>query len=119
MGSLRSLECRQFFFNQRRSGSLPARLYTSEQVALEAIFVAYEALEVRIIRIRFRNQIKQVEGATGSRRQVSGDGGDNTSGRAGDQKNGVLVQRQTRLAIGRGLFLQPNGPAQSCLVADL
>ena len=78
-----------------------------------------EALEVGILRIRLRHQIEQVERAAGSGRQVGGDGRNDASRRAGDQEDGVLVQRQTGLAIGGGLFLQPDRPAQSVLVADL
>ena len=91
----------------------------ARKIALEAVFVGHEALEIGIVRIRLRHQIEQVERAAGSRRQIGGDGRDDTSRRAGDQEDGVAVQRQAGLAVGCGLFLQPNCPAQSPLVADL
>ena len=117
--SLRPLQGREFLFHQRRRRSLAACLNAGEQIALEAFFVAHEALEVGIVGIRLRHQIEQVEGAAGSGCQVGGDGRDDAASRAGDQEDGVLIQRQAGLAVGGGLFLQPDGPAQSVLVADL
>ena len=118
-GSLRSLQGGQLLFDQRRRGALAARLDAREQIALQAVFVGHEALEVGIRRIRLGHQIEQVERAAGSGRQIGGDGRDDASCRAGDQKDGVLVQSQAGLAVGCGLFLQSNRPALPFLVADL
>ena len=118
-GGLRALQRGQFLFDQRRRGALAARLDAREQIALQAVLVADEALEVGIVRIGLRHQIEQVERAAGSGRQIGGDGRDDTSRRAGDQEHGVLVQRQAGLAVGCGLFLQADRPALPVLVADL
>ena len=44
-GRVRTLQRRQLFFHQRRSGSLAARLNAGKQIALEAVFVIDEACE--------------------------------------------------------------------------
>ena len=115
---VRPLQRRQFFFHQCRRGSLAACLDAREQIALEAFLVGHEALEIGIVGIRLGHQIEQIEGAAGSGRQIGGDGRDDAAGRAGDQEDGVPVQREAGLAIGCGLFLQPDRPAQPVLVAD-
>ena len=120
-GALRCLcplQRRQFLFHQRRSGALAARFDALEQIALESVFVAHEASEVRIVGIGFRNQIQQVERAARCGSQVGSDGRHDTSRRAGDQKDAVLVERQTVLAPGEGLFLQSHCPTQAILVAN-
>ena len=116
---LRPLQSRQFLFHQRRSGSLAARLDAREQIALEAFFVAHEALEVGIIRIRLRHQIEQVERAAGSGCQIGGNGRDDASRSARDQENAVSDPASGRAGRRRGLFLQSDRPAQAILVADL
>ena len=87
LGGLRPLQRRQFFFHQRRRGPLAARLDAREQIALQAFFVADEALEVGIVRIGLRHQIEQIEGAAGCGRQIGGDGRDDASRCAGDQED--------------------------------
>ena len=96
----------------------PRCLDAREQIALEAVLVGHEALEIGILRIGLGHQIEQVERASGGGRQIGGDGRHDTSGRTGDKKDGVAVQGETGLAIGSGLFLQTYRPAQTFFVAD-
>ena len=62
---LRALQRRQFFFYQRRRGSLATRLDTREQIALQPVFVGHKALQVGIVGIGFGNQVEQIESAAG------------------------------------------------------
>ena len=89
---LRSLQCCQLFFDQRRRGALAACLDACEQIALEAVLVGHEALEIGIVRIGLGHQIEQIERAPGGRRQIGGDGRDDAAGRAGDQEDSVAVE---------------------------
>ena len=119
LSGLRALQGGQLFLHQRWRGALATRLDAREQIALQPVFVAHEAREVGIVGIRLGHQIKQVERAARSCRQVGGDGRDDTSRRAGDHEDGVAVQLQSGLSVGCGLFLQSNRPALPVLVADL
>ena len=112
---MRPFERGQFLLDQRRRGALAARLHAREQVALQAVLVGDEALEVGIVRVGLRREVEQVERAAGGRREVGGDGRDDAARRAGDQEDGVLVQRQPGPAVDDGLFLETDGPAQAVL----
>src|SRR5271165_778081 len=84
LSSLRALQRCQLLLHQRRSGPLAARLYAREEIALQAVFVIDEALQVGAARVGFRDQIEQVERTAGSGCQIGGNGGDDTAGRARD-----------------------------------
>ena len=58
---LRSLQGRQFLFNQSRGGALAAGLNAREQVTLETVLVGDKALEIGILRVRLGHEIEQVE----------------------------------------------------------
>ena len=60
-GGLRPFQGRQFLFHQRRSGAIAASLYARKQIALQAVLVTHEALEVRIVGTRFGHKVKQVD----------------------------------------------------------
>ncbi len=115
---MRALQGGQFFFHQRRSGTLAPCLNASKQLALEVVFVADKAREIRVVGVRLGYQIEQVESAARSRSQVGSDRRDDASRRSRDHEDTVLIECEARLAIFRGLFLQTDGPAQSILVAD-
>src|SRR5215469_6148014 len=72
--SLRALERSELLFHQRRGRTLPSRLNAREQVALQIVFVVGEARDVRIVGIRLRYEIEQIECSARSSSQVRGDG---------------------------------------------
>ena len=75
--------------------------------------------EIGIVRIGLRREVEQVERAAGSGGQIGRDRRDDAARRAGDQEDGVACPASAGLAVGCGLFLEPDRPAQAVLVADL
>ena len=119
LGSLRALQSRQFFFNQRGSSPFAARLHARKQFTLESFFITDKALEVGILGIGLRHKVEQIECPARSGCEIRSDGRDNTSGRAGDDKDAVLVERQAGFSVGGRQFLQSDCPALSLFVSDL
>src|SRR6185437_12869370 len=115
---LRPFQGRQFLPNHGWRGALATRLNAGVQIAFEAFLVGCKAFEVRIIRVGLRHQVKQVESAARSSRQVGGDGRYDASRRSGDQENRVLLQYKFWFSVGCRLLPQADTPAQSLLVAD-
>ena len=116
---LRPFERSQFFLDQRRRGTFAARLDAREQIALQAVFVGDEPLEVGIVRIGLGHQVEQVEGAAGCRGQVGRDRRDDAAGRAGDHENAVLGRASARVVRRRRLLFETDGPALVAGVSDL
>ena len=96
------LEASQLTLDQRRCGSLAARRDALGEVALEAVAIGDEPLEVGIGRVGFGDEVEEMERAA-ARRQVDGDGRDDAAGRAGDHEHALGRERPFRAAVDRRL----------------
>ena len=114
--SVSTLQCGQFFFDQRGSGAFATCLHAREQLALEVVFVADKPGEIRIIRVGLGHQIEQVKGAARSRSQVRRYGGNNASRGSRDHEDAVSVECEAGLAIvGRSVPVDRRSSAiRSC-----
>ncbi len=77
-------------------------------------------VEIRIVRIRLRHEIEQVESAAGCSGQIGRDGRDDASRRTSDNEDTVLVEHHAWLSIGSGLFVRGRRSSAGLLgVSDL
>ena len=98
---------------------LARRPRLGDQRILERVAALAEEADVRVVAIRRRHQVEQVEDAAAVGRQVGRDGAGDAAGRARHHKDGLLAEHHARIAIlGRKLF-QRDGVALAVEVADL
>ena len=96
-----------------------AGLGFGDEMLLEGVLALPEEGDLRVVVGRFGHQVEQVERAAAGRGQVADDGAGDAAGRAGDHKDGVLVEGQAGAAVGRRLLDQRDGVAGILEVADL
>jgi len=80
--------------------------------------VRIEPRDIRIVWIRLRSQIQQIEGASGCRGKIGRDGGDYAAGRARYHEDAILAERQPGIRFAGRDFFQSDRPALPILVAD-
>ena len=109
----------QLPLDENGRGPLTPILYPLEQVPFEGVFVGDETVEIGVRRVGFGNQVEKVEGPAGYRGQVGNDRRDNAARGSGHHEDCVRAERQASPAVGRGHFLESDGPTPAALPADL
>ena len=112
------LETAQLPLDERRRRALPACLDPLGQVALEAVAVGVEALEVGIAGVGLGGEVEKMERAGCRGRQVGDDRGDDAAGRAGHHEHGVGGERARRVSPCR-LLVEAHTPSVAVGVPDL
>ena len=97
--------------DQHGRWTLAGLLQARREVGLQAVLVRDEALQVRIVRVRRRREVQQVERSARRRSEVGSDRRDNAARGTGDYEDAAsvewLVGRRTERCLG-----ETDGPAQ-------
>ncbi len=112
------LETAQLPLDERRRRALPACLDPLGQVALEAVAVGVEALEVGIAGVGLGGEVEKMERAGRRGRQVGDDRGDDAAGRTGHHEHGIRGERARRVSLCR-LLVEAHTPSVAVGVPDL
>ncbi len=98
---------------------LPSDFSRSKIDRFRRFLVGAEHRQIRIVPIRFGDEVEKVEGAVTGPGEVGDDGRHDAAGCTGDDEDGVLVQREAGGGVGQWTFGRADGKAAVVDPADL